>query len=296
MKIYNNSTKFLLAASLMAIVSLSSCIKDVNKGNEVTGLQPMALIPEGGMANFSKASLSYPSSDLTDTFFFHANYAATNVAPRDITVTLGYDANALTNYNANSTIKFAKFPDSIYSFTSTSVTIKKGVNYSAAIPLAVFPSLIDPSQNYMLPISITDAQGTTVSGNFGTIYFHLIGNPIAGAKNEEWIRWNNSTGAGSPTYDFSYSNVFSPNSPTEVSVQSQGNGLVFIIDFVNTGGVLSNFTCSIDPSSYGNAGLGTLVNAPAITVSPDLKTFSILFSYLNTSGAARVINEIFTKP
>ena len=35
-----------------------------------------------------------------------------------------------------------------------------------------YPSKIDVTKNYMLPVSIKDAQGETISGNFGAIYFH----------------------------------------------------------------------------------------------------------------------------
>jgi Domain of unknown function (DUF1735) len=295
MKIYNDTTKLLLASSLLVILSLSSCIKDTNSGNEVNGLTPVVLIPEGGMANFSAVSLSYPSSDIVDTAFFHVNYAATQVAPKDVTVNIGFDSTAMVNYNATSNVKYSKFPDSIYSFKSNSVTVKAGQNYSSLIPLVLYPSKIDPTQNYMLPISVLNGQGNTISGNFGTIYYHLIGNPIAGAHSEEWIRWNNADGSGAPRYDLNFSNVFSSNSPTEVTVQSAGNGLLFIIDFTNNAGVLSNFTCTIDPNSYGNAGLASLINAPTITVSPDYKTFTINFSYTNTSGAGRNIVEKFIK-
>ncbi|MFC4231701.1 DUF1735 domain-containing protein [Parasediminibacterium paludis] len=284
-----------LSVVVLVIVSFTSCVKDVNKGTIVDGLQPTVSILEGGLVNFSQLALSYPSTDPSDTFYFHANYAATNVAPKDITVTLAYDAAALASYNATSSVKYTKCPDSIYSFKATTVTIKAGQSYSSLIPMVFFPSKIDPTQNYMLPISITDAQGNNISGNFGTIYFHFIGNPIAGAYNEEWIRFNNAAGSGSPSYDRFYSNVFSANNPTEVSVQSGGNGLVFIIDFTNNGGVLSNFTATIDPASYGNAGLGSLISGPTIVADPINKIYTINFSYTNTSGAGRNVTEIFKK-
>ena len=44
-------------------------------------------------------------------------------------------------------------------------------------------------KNYMLPISITTAPaGSTISTNFKTIYYHLIGNPIAGLYNWELVQ------------------------------------------------------------------------------------------------------------
>lgn len=295
MKKYNNIQKAIFGMMFLAVVSLTSCIKDTNSGTEVSGLQPTVLIYEGGMTNFGNTSLSFPSSDISDTVFFHANYASTAVAPKDVTVTLAYDATALANYNSTHTIQYVKCPDSIFSFKSTTVTVKAGQSYSSAIPVVFYPTKIDPTKNYMYPISITDAQGNNISGNMGTIFYHLIGNPIAGAYNEEWIRWNNTTGLGTPSYDFTpLANVFSATSPTEVTVQSQGNGLSFIIDFTNTAGVLSNFTCTIDPASYGNAGLATVTSGPTIVADVAHRTYTITFGYNNTSAAGRVVKEVFT--
>ncbi|MDE3144462.1 MAG: DUF1735 domain-containing protein, partial [Bacteroidota bacterium] len=290
----NKKLIFLILSAV--VVTFNACIKDANSGTIVNGLKPMALIPEGGMTNFSKASLSFPSADLSDTVTFHANYAWTNVAPTDITFTLGYDANALSAYNSLGGIQYEKFPDSIYSYKGTSVVVKAGQSYSDAIPLVVYPTKIDPTRNYMLPISIMSAPGTTISGNLSTIYYHFIGNPIAGAYMEEWIRWQNASGSGSPAYDFAgMANVFSATSPTEISVTSQANGLTFIIDFTNNGGVLSNFTATIDPASYPNAGIASILSGPTVTADLVNKKFTIDFSYNLASGAGRTVREIFTK-
>lgn len=290
MKINKPASAMLLAGMLF----FSACIKDTNSGTEINGLQPMAVIPEGGLANFSKLALSFPATDPTDTVFFHANYAAPNVAPQDITVALSYDATALTAYNSGSSIQYEKFPDSIYSFKASSVTVKSGQNYSDAIPLTLYPGKIDPTHNYMFPISITSATGASVSGNFGTILYHLIGNPIAGAYTEEWIRYNSAAISGTPAFDLTFSNVFSADNPTQIEVTSQGTGVVYILSFTNTGGVLSNFQVSLDPASVANAGI-TITNGPTVVADPVNKKYIFNFTYNNSAGAARNITDIFHK-
>ena len=106
--------------------------------------------------------------------FFNVNYAATNVAAADVTITLAIDQAALTNFNAANPTQYSIFPDSIFRFASKEVKIKKGNNYSDLIPLIVFPYKIDSTKSYMLPISIKGVPaGSTISANFGTIFYHF---------------------------------------------------------------------------------------------------------------------------
>jgi len=177
---------------VLASTFFTSCIKDRDGQVDFSGLSPIAQIVEGGLQNYAKSALTFPATDLSDTAYFRLNYAATNVAPNDIVVTLAYDAAALAAYNAANPTgpQYQKMPDSIYSFTQTSVTIKAGQSYSDLVKFVVYPSKIDITKSYMFPISITNASGVTISGNFGTIYYHVIGNPLAGNYNVLFSRWN----------------------------------------------------------------------------------------------------------
>lgn len=236
----------ILAAGLF----FPSCVKNRDGETSFSSIKPVVQIPEGGMANFGNSALTFPGTDEADTAWFRIDFAATNVASKDQTVTLGYDANALAvvNSSLDPTSQYAKFPDSTFSFTTTKVTVKSGQNYSAQVPFIVFPSKIDPTKSYMFPISITDGSGNTISGNFGTIYYHVIGNPIAGSYSWDWTRWNNNTGTGSPTSSsFTGSSaVFSPDNPTTIEVPGGYLGIRYIISFTNNGGTLSNFQISLN--------------------------------------------------
>jgi hypothetical protein len=275
---------------------LNSCVKSRSGDTDFSSLKPVVLIPEGGLNAFTSQALTFPGTDATDTAFFYVNYAATNVAPADETVTLAVDPNALQNFNSTSSLQYALFPDSIYSFTSTTVMVKKGNNYSSAVPLILFPDKIDATKSYMLPISIKGGPtGSTISGNFGTIWYHLIGNPIAGAYTNEWIRWNSLDTSGAPNYDVVTPGVIiSPITPTEASAVS-GTGITYIIDFQNNGGVLSNFSVSIDPASVSAAGI-TITGGPTIQIAdPVHKIYRFTFTYNNSSGAARTIVDEYHK-
>jgi len=204
--IYKANKGAALWAALLVVILFSSCIKNYRDGEtKFDNLQPVVLIPEGGLAAFGSQALNFPADDEADTFYFRINYAATNVAPGDQKITLAVDEAAMTAYNSSSSVQYTIFPSSIYSFTTTEVTVKAGQNYSDPIPVVVHPNLVDPTKNFMLPISIKSASGNSViSGNFGTLYLHFIGNPIAGTYNVVGTRYNYN---GTTTWDGSVASL-----------------------------------------------------------------------------------------
>lgn len=285
---------FSLATLLLLVFTLlNSCIKSRDGRTDFSALQPVVLIPEGGLSAFSSQALLFPGADMADTAYFHVNYAATNVAAVDEKITLVVDQAAIATYNAANPTQYVLFPDSIFSFTSKEITIKKGNNYSDIIPLIVFPAKIDPTKNYLLPISIKGVpSGSTISSNFGTIFYHFIGNPIAGPYTQQWIRYNNTAGTGTPAYNITSSATFAPLSPTSISVAS-GTGTVYILSFTSTNGVLSDFQVSIDPTSVGNL---TITSGPTIKLAdPVAGKYEFNFTYNNSAGAPRNITDKFSK-
>jgi len=304
--IFKNLIAIVLAGSTMF---LASCVKNRNSGAvDFSQLSPIVQITEGGMAKYSSQSLLFPASDLSDTAYFTLNYAATNVAPSDITVTLAYDAAALAAYNAaNPTAINAKFPDSIYRFTQTSVVIKAGQNYSAPVKLTVYPYKVDPSKNYMFPISITDAGGNKISGNFGTIYYHFIGNPLAGTYNNVGTRYNYTgvvgyTGGAIPPATAGTAACGTPK------VLAPLSSVVTTTYYANLGaGTDRDYFFSYEPAvSLTNVGvdftqsfkdgisnIGIFIH----TYDPVLKKIHILSTYNNLPGAAgndRIVEETMT--
>jgi hypothetical protein len=298
MKRVKNNNKFLITGWLLLIISLiqSSCLKSIPGETNFSQIQPIVLIPEGGLSTFSSEALVFPATDASDTANFHVNYAAPNVASANETITLALDSAAITSYNSSSNIQYVFAPDSIFSFTTNTVIVSKGDNYSNPIPLVIYPSKVDPTKNYMIPISIETAPaGATISANYGTIYYHLIGNPIAGTYEEYWSRWNatdsSSGAAGALYYQSDVGSVtFAPNSPTEIAAVSQGVGETDIIDFTNTTGTLSNFSISIPPVT------GITVGSPSfVRADPVNGIYEIYFPYINGSGANRVIVDKYVK-
>ena len=301
--------KFKILIALVAILGLTSCLKKDAMNvdpDEITGtIIELQFIENGsgttinsGMQYFSGGALTYPADHLTDTANYNVSLAGPSTLTKDVKVTIGVKASAvLDNYKADS-INYQLMPDSLYDFISTTATIKAGSRI-APFKIVFYPSKIDPTKSYMLPVVVTDAEGQTISSNFGIVYFHVIGNPIAGAYLWDFYRYNNQAGTGSPSTTWTNEPiVFSPVNPTSIKVPTgyyvQPN---YLISFKNSAGVLSDFTAAIAPdeikAAFTDNGI-SVVSGPDITVSADQKTFTIKYVVYNGS-AYRNITDIYHK-
>lgn len=240
-------------------------------------------------------------SAVSETTYFHVNYAAKIVAPKDVIITMAVDPQALTDFNADPSnpIKFELFPDSIYSFKNIKDTVKAGQNYSEGIGLVLNSNKINFTKNYLLPISIKDAQGNNISGNFGTIYFHIIGNPIAGKYNWDFTRYNTIDGSGSKsTSSFTgISTSFRPDDPFTIEVPS-GYFINprYVISFDNNGGVLSNFNVSFnsdDAAALKAASVVTITPPYFSILDPANKIFEIKYVVQSPSGYRNITDKYY---
>lgn len=298
-KILNRNFLTLICGVAVA-ASLGSCVKSRDGATSFDNLKPIVMIREGGLATFGSQALTFPGTDEADTAYFRVNYAAKNVAPTDITITLGVDDNALAKYNSSlapTDSPYYKFPDSIYAFNSTSVTVKAGQSFTDLIPVVVYPSKIDPTKNYMLPISITDASGNEISGNFGTIYYHLIGNPIAGAYYWNWHRWNGPDSTSVPRNGLSFdgnSTIFAPDNPTQIEVSTgYFTQPRYVITFSNVGGVLSNFAVKFnaDDIKYMNDNGVTVGSGPNLLVADPINHHYKIQWVASTGSGPRYLTD-----
>ena len=315
-----NSVKLSSLIAGIFLLTMSACVKDRNEqGTDFSNLQPLVEIRDNisgvgndaGLANFGKASLNFTADP--DTVSFYVNLASVNVLNHDVTVTVDVSQDALDAYNADPahTIKYDLMPDSVYSFIKKDVVIKAGERVDN-VSIELYPSKIDPSKSYMLPVSITDAGGINISGNFGTIYYHLIGNPLAGNYYQSFYRYNDIDTTLPPN-----STVFedqlvtvSPESPTTLFLPESylqtftGGGIS--LSFTNTNGVLSDFATSFNSSTLAGLADGgfTIVTSPKL-VSYQLvcdastkyagTTFRTYMVVINSSGGKRSVIDNFVK-
>lgn len=284
---------FLFSAILITGIFVTSCVKDRNVGPDFSNTDPVLELRTpisnlAGLSNFSRTVIG----NLSDTVKFYVNLASDYTLDHDVNVTVGVDAGRLDTYNADSAnvVKYTALPDSDYTILKTAGTIVKGQRVDS-FQIVFYKDKIDATSNYLLPVAITDGSGILISQNQSVIWFHAIGNPIAGVYDEEWKRWDATDTTGDPTYDEEVGPVgFAPDSPTKVTVQSQGTGDVNIITFTNTNGVLSSFDVTLD-----NVSTITITSGPFIKADPDNGTYQVYFTYLNGSGLPRCILNIYTK-
>ncbi len=299
------------------VVSLTGCLKSytINADPDattntitmeyVTGATTL----NSGLAYFGNAALTYPPSDEADTATFSVIIGGGKSVASDVTVTLGADNNAILDNFSSDSITYTAMPDSLYHLVSNTATIKAGTN-SAVFQIVFYPSKIDPSQNFMLPLTVTsNTANYTVSSNFGHIYFHTIGNPIAGAYNWAWTRYNAADTLGDPnsasfTLEDGVTTIFSPNSPTQIEVQSgygdqNGFNVRYVLSFKNTNGVLSDPTVALDAndikSNLTPSSIAVLKNATILLADFEHMHFRFTYQVANSAGAARTLIDEYVK-
>jgi len=88
------------------------------------------------------------------------NLASVNALNKDVTITMQADNAAMNSVNStlSPTAQYSFFPDSTFSWTQKTAVVKAG-QHATLVSVVFFPGKIDPTKNYMLPVSIKDAQG-----------------------------------------------------------------------------------------------------------------------------------------
>ena len=296
-----------LQLSLLSVVFFASCVKDRNVGTDFSQIQPVLELRTpvsniAGLAYFARATIG----NLADTVQFYANLASEYTLDRDLNITIGLDQSRIDTYNADAThtVKYELLPDSAYALLKTEGTIKAGQRIDS-FQIAFFKDKIpDPTKNYMIPIAILDGDGVLLSANQAVIWFHAIGNPLAGPYLWNFHRWDASDStSGFYRTDLSFdgaSTSFSPIDPTTIEVPS-GYYIQprYNLSFTNTNGVLSDFKISLDEDDLASmAGAGVVVSAGPYIVWADPIARNFEFVYNVTSGgvAFRYILDNYYQP
>ncbi|MFT3932070.1 MAG: DUF1735 domain-containing protein [Chitinophagaceae bacterium] len=182
----------------IAVIGLTSCLKkdasNIDPYDLMAPVYTMEYIQSGGttinsgMQYFANGALTFASTDVTDTVSVNARITGTPVSS-DVSVTIGQDTKQLLVNYATDSITYVAMPDSVYKILTPTSTIKAGVGY-AAFKVVFYPSKINPTKNYMLALTVLNPVGYKVSTNYGAVYFHTIGNPLAGAYVTTGKRYN----------------------------------------------------------------------------------------------------------
>jgi hypothetical protein len=251
-----------------AVLSLSSCLKD-SRYVDLTKVGTIVEFPFGGISFFGTANQSITGSD-TIVVKFAVNVASPTVptTATPITFDVNDPATIAAYYASNNAVNYLQMPVNAYVYTQNSITIPAGVR-DTAMTLTIYANKLDPTKSYMIPISIKSAGGYNISGNQGTMYFHIIGNVFAGAYRQTFRRFNEADSLGSLS-SASFANqptTFSPVSPKEFVVYSGYADPTYHYDVTftdNGNGTYSNFAVSFpaaDITTGTNEGI-TILNGP----------------------------------
>ena len=158
--------KFSLILLSVLSVSFMSCLKD-QAFLDVSNTQPIVEFAFGtnGQSDLGNFGMD-PTLETLDTAIA-INIASPQVLDYPVTVTLKVDSAAITKYNStDGNTPLIPLPDSTYQFTTTSVTIPAG-HRIARIPITLYPTKINPTVSYGLPISIVSAWSAHVEHDKG---------------------------------------------------------------------------------------------------------------------------------
>lgn len=284
--------KYSVAGCLALTLMLTSCLKDRGTftkdqfaGNAANGSVQILL---GGMINYSDAAVILPSGSHADMELEFVLYlASSTVNGKDVPVKIALDDKARVDYlAANPEIDYLPLPAANFGLSATNYTIHAGTRYDTVVVRVKDPASLDPTKSYMFPITITDASGLLIPENFRTIYYHIIGNPIAGSYSWDFSRWNNGTGTG-PLNAASFTGeeqAFIPLSPTRISVESGYLGIRYELSFTDNNGVLSDFVVRQNQQDVADQNI-TITDGPHI-VKADPVTGEYIFQFKANNGTA----------
>lgn len=312
------NTKFLNKAIIsipaFLLILLGGCVKTHDGFVDFTKTSDFVILTGAGTGNF-KASNILVNTSSTDTLkkTITVNLASKDNSNGEVAVTVGVDAAAIAAYNAANGTKYQPFPAGSYKLTNTKVTVPAGQHYGTTT-LEIYQNKLDPTVSYMIPISITDGGGKQLSSNQNTIYYNVIGNPLAGLYTWDFSRFNSADtsgalGAGSFTGQTT-SPV--PSGPTTLILpdsylQTFADPAAGVaLSFTDNAGTLSNFSVAFDQftkDALAAASFSIAVNPKLVsyTIKGNAanhyagSTFRIYFSLINSTGGTRTLIDNYVK-
>jgi len=259
----------------------------------------------GGPTNLTLAPLGLTTADST-VVYANAGISTEFVLPDDANITIGVDDAARIAYNQQHGTNYEALPDSVYTFAdSTFSDTAKGLltagSRSINMPIKIYSGKADLKKNYMLAVSIKDAQGHKISTDSGTIYFNNPGSVIAGRYTVTGTR-TNYTG---PVSAGSISEVIDLSTlPKQITTTQSANVVLLGYSDLNIAGWQyiitydpADKTITIVPNSVmTNSETGYLYGTFKIDAqeyNPVTGAMHIKTEYSDISGNARVIDEYF---
>jgi hypothetical protein len=145
----------------VAALSLSSCLKDP-RAQDFSNVGAEVELPLAATYYNKLVPAALPITATAQTITLVVNVAAPKPLGSALPVTLVIDQAALDAYNTANSTSYTLLPAADYSIASLKVTIPAG-QHTVNVPISVNTSLIDPSGQFILPLTLTDASGQKIS-------------------------------------------------------------------------------------------------------------------------------------
>jgi hypothetical protein len=165
---------FKITSFLAAVLLVSSCLKD-DIGEDWTASLKGKMYAEIWKGGFAALSLQPVPDEVT--FKFLVNIATDKLPTQDITVTLAVNPDAITRYNAIKGTSYQLYP--YIEILTPTVTIKAGTRNAYAHVKVWNANTLSACDNFMAPISITEATGGVIVSDAVNMGSRLMALPIA---------------------------------------------------------------------------------------------------------------------
>lgn len=161
--------KFLNILSIGVCCLALSCEKAPSPYTEAIADKNAATIYVARFTGKDQSIVTFPFTDEARTFKFNASFGALGLPYEDIAIEFAIDQHALDSVNNSRTkaglIPYEIFPKDAYKINDYNTIIKAGELHSDYLTLDYFSSKFDPKKDYLLPISISKANGYKIGSN-----------------------------------------------------------------------------------------------------------------------------------
>lgn len=274
---------FKIISFLAVVLFISSCLKD-DIGEDWTSTLKGKMYAEVWNAGFQALALQPVATPVT--FKFLVNIASDVPPTQNITVTLGVNADVIARYNTAKGTDYKLFP--YIEILTPTVTIEAGTRNAYASVKVWNAQLLNACDNFMAPISITDATGGVIVAdalNQGSRLMALpISNPFAGTYKVTGTFVHPTAGTRVIDEEKVLSTVNC--STVETSIGDLG-GAGFIIK-INT-----DNSITIGGELSASQPLLPMTGEPNV-YDPATKTFTLNYYYVG-SGGNREIHEVYVR-
>lgn len=277
-----------LSAIALTVLLFSSCLKKDDIA-DLSKVDPVIEFPLGG-PGLLKNVLSALSSGPVDTAIA-LNIASPDPLNQDVTVTVAADPAAVAAYNTANGTSFEALPSNLFSIENTQITIKAGYRIGR-VKVKINFNLFDLSKKYILALSITNAPGLIISGNYGKFLWEfVVKNPYEGNYREtgQIILYNGPDVASGIAATRTFDRVIGATTVNANTIQTLiadlGN---FMNATINAGN-----TVTISPASTNSFAIVT--NTGSCTYNPSTMTYILNYKYFNGPGNLREITQTMVR-